>query len=32
MSVKTVETMDEFKAVLETSKSKLVVVDFSATW
>eukprot|EP00429_Kryptoperidinium_foliaceum_P062368 CAMPEP_0176099668 /NCGR_PEP_ID=MMETSP0120_2-20121206/49987_1 /TAXON_ID=160619 /ORGANISM="Kryptoperidinium foliaceum, Strain CCMP 1326" /LENGTH=98 /DNA_ID=CAMNT_0017433707 /DNA_START=24 /DNA_END=320 /DNA_ORIENTATION=+ len=24
--------MDEFKTVLETSKTKLVVVDFTASW
>ena len=30
--VKYIKNMDEFNAMLETSKSKLVVVDFTATW
>mmetsp|Transcript_19619 Transcript_19619/g.25286 ORF Transcript_19619/g.25286 Transcript_19619/m.25286 type:complete len:108 (-) Transcript_19619:339-662(-) len=30
--VKYVESMDEFKQLLELSKTKLVVVDFTATW
>ena len=27
-----IKTMDEFNAMLETSKSKAVVLDFTATW
>ena len=30
--VKYIKDMTEFNAMLETSKSKLVVVDFTATW
>jgi thiol:disulfide interchange protein len=30
--VKFIKNMDEFNAMLETSKSKLVVVDFTASW
>ena len=30
--VKYITSMDEFNAMLETSKSKLVVIDFTATW
>jgi thiol:disulfide interchange protein len=27
-----ISSMDEYKAILETSKTKLVVIDFSAEW
>ncbi|EEC48068.1 thioredoxin h [Phaeodactylum tricornutum CCAP 1055/1] len=30
--VKHLESMDDFNTMLETSKTKLVVVDFTATW
>eukprot|EP00522_Entomoneis_paludosa_P006905 CAMPEP_0172442858 /NCGR_PEP_ID=MMETSP1065-20121228/3234_1 /TAXON_ID=265537 /ORGANISM="Amphiprora paludosa, Strain CCMP125" /LENGTH=105 /DNA_ID=CAMNT_0013192903 /DNA_START=30 /DNA_END=347 /DNA_ORIENTATION=+ len=30
--VKFVQNMDEFQTLMETSKSKLVVVDFTASW
>ena len=30
--VRYLNNMDEYKTVLETSKSKLVVIDFTATW
>ena len=30
--VKHVETEDEYRALVEESKSKLVVIDFFATW
>lgn len=30
--VKHVETMEEWNALMETSKTKLVVIDFTATW
>ena len=32
MPVKHISTMDEYNAVLETSKTKLVIMDFSADW
>jgi hypothetical protein len=32
MTVKHVTSMDEYKTALETSKTKLVVIDFSAVW
>jgi thiol:disulfide interchange protein len=32
MTVKHIVTMEEYNAVLETSKTKLVVMDFSADW
>jgi thiol:disulfide interchange protein len=32
MPVKHVETMEEFETLMETSKTKLVIVDFTATW
>eukprot|EP00523_Entomoneis_sp_CCMP467_P012422 CAMPEP_0168792438 /NCGR_PEP_ID=MMETSP0725-20121227/14520_1 /TAXON_ID=265536 /ORGANISM="Amphiprora sp., Strain CCMP467" /LENGTH=107 /DNA_ID=CAMNT_0008843083 /DNA_START=106 /DNA_END=426 /DNA_ORIENTATION=- len=30
--VKYIESMDEFKSILEVSKTKLVVIDFTASW
>lgn len=27
-----IKSMDEFNAMLETSKSKAVIIDFTATW
>ena len=30
--VKMIESMDEFNSMLELSKEKLVVVDFTASW
>ena len=27
-----IKSMDEFNAMLETSKSKTVIIDFTATW
>ena len=30
--MKYIENMDEFNKLLETSKTKLVVVDFTASW
>lgn len=32
MPVKHISTMEEYNAVLETSKTKLVIMDFSADW
>ena len=32
MTVQTIESMDDFLTLMETSKSKLVVIDFSAEW
>lgn len=32
MTVKHIENMDEYKTLLELSKTKLVVIDFSAEW
>uniref|UniRef100_A0A7S1VW64 Thioredoxin domain-containing protein n=1 Tax=Grammatophora oceanica TaxID=210454 RepID=A0A7S1VW64_9STRA len=32
MTVKHIGTMDEYNALLETSKTKLVIIDFSAQW
>jgi thioredoxin 1 len=32
MTVTKIATMEDYDAILETSKGKLVVVDFSASW
>lgn len=32
VKMKTIATMTEWEALMETSKEKLVVVDFTATW
>lgn len=32
MTVKHIENMDDYKSLLELSKTKLVVIDFSAEW
>jgi thioredoxin 1 len=32
MTITKVENMADFNALMETSKTKLVVIDFSATW
>jgi thiol:disulfide interchange protein len=32
MPAKYIETMEEFEALMEASKTKLVIIDFTASW